>query len=118
MYDNNKNIYMFIKKVLRNVYTFLITKQLYMLDYAQNRKTFSNSQVTYQKELLLFEKSGYFFHRVNIEIGLTPPPPGCFVFCFLRIFHPSTPPSRRSLLLYNEPFIKKIEKPYRHKEKI
>ena len=61
MYDNNENIYMFIKKVLRNVYTFLITKQLYMLDYTQNRKTFSNSQVTYQKELLLFENQAVFF---------------------------------------------------------
>ena len=53
MYDNNENIYMFIKKVLRNVYTFLITKQLYMLDYAQNRKTFSNSQVTNLSERTL-----------------------------------------------------------------
>ena len=33
-----------------------------MLDWAQNRKTFSNCQATYQKELcLLFEKLGNFF---------------------------------------------------------
>ena len=33
-----------------------------MQDWAQNRKTFSNRQATYQKELcILFEKSGNFF---------------------------------------------------------
>ena len=47
-----------------------------MLDYAQNRKTFSNYQATSQKEFcLLFEKSGNFFHRANLQIGLNPVPP-------------------------------------------
>ena len=56
-------------------------KQLYMLEYAQNRKAFSHCHATYQKELsLLFEKSGNFFHRVNVETGLTPPP----LFVFVR----------------------------------
>ena len=51
IYDNNKNINMFIKESLKN-------------------KNFSNFQATCQEELyLLFEKSGNFFHRVNIEIG-------------------------------------------------
>ena len=45
-----------------------------MLDQAQNRKTFSNCQATYQKELcLLFKKSRNFFHRANVKkIGLNP----------------------------------------------
>ena len=44
---------------------------------------------------MLFEKSGNFFHRVNIEIGLTPPLP---LFVFIRSLR--TP-------LHNKPFIKK-----------
>ena len=50
-------------------------------------KTFSNYQATYKEELyLLFAKSGNFFHRVSIEISLTPPlpspPPNCFQSLF------------------------------------
>ena len=48
-------------------------------------KTFSNYQATYYKELyLLFEKSGNFFHRVSIEIGLTSPLPLFVFICPLR----------------------------------
>ena len=46
-------------------------------------KTFSNYQATYQKELyFLFGKSDNFFHRVSIEIGLTPPLPSPCLFSF------------------------------------
>ena len=59
------------KKSLKNVYALLI------------KKTSSNCQVTYQKELyLLFEKSGNFFYRVNIETGLNPP----LLFDFIGFF--------------------------------
>ena len=62
---------------------FFIKKHLYMLNYAQNRKIFSNCQATYQKELcLLFEKSGNFFHRGNVQIDLTTPTPVCFCSLF------------------------------------
>ena len=88
IYDNNnKNIYMFIykKKSLR--------KRLRLFN-----KTFSNYQATYLKEFyLLFEQSGKFFHRMSIEIGLTPPLPLLFVFIHsLRI---PPPPSTRNPLL-------------------
>ena len=70
-------------------------KHLYMLDQAQNRKTFSNCQATYQKELcMLFGKSGNFFHRANVQIGLTPAPP--VYFCLL--FKESPPPCALNVL--------------------
>ena len=44
-----------------------------MLNWAQNRKTFSNCQATYQKELcLLFEKSGNFFSQSKHTDSLDP----------------------------------------------
>ena len=50
------------------------------------------------KELyLLLEKSGNFFRRVSIEIGLTPPLP---LLAFIRSLRTSFHP------LYNKPFIK------------
>ena len=50
-------------------------------------------QATYQKELyLLFEKSSNFFDRVNIEIGLTRPPPAPFHSLF-KEHHPHTQPN-------------------------
>ena len=67
------------------IYAFLIKKHLYILGQAQNSKTFSNCLAAYQKELCLpFEKSGNFFHRANVQIGMTPLP--LFIFVrFLRI---------------------------------
>ena len=59
---------------------FMKKTQLYMLDQAQNRKTFSNSQATYQKELcLLCEKSGNFF-QINVQVELIP----LSLFVFVR----------------------------------
>ena len=50
------------KNKKKNLHFFLIKKHLYMLDQAQNGKTFSNYEATYQKELcFMFEKSGNFF---------------------------------------------------------
>ena len=52
---------MFIKKSLKNAYTFL------------TKKTFTNCQATYQKELyLLFEKSGNFFSQSGHRDRLDP----------------------------------------------
>ena len=57
-------------------------------------KTFSNYQATYYKELyLLFEKSGNFFHRVSIEIDLTPP----LLFVFIRSLRTPHPPPQQTL---------------------
>ena len=74
----------------KNVSAFLINNHLYILDYAQNKKAFSNCQTTYQKELcLLFENSGNFFHRPNVKTSLNPLPLFIFV-CFLRIPLPTS----------------------------
>ena len=62
---------------------FFIKKHLYMLNYAQNRKIFSNCQATYQKELcLLFEKSGNFFSQSERTDRLDHPYPCSFLFGF------------------------------------
>ena len=38
-------------------------------------KTFNNCQASYQKQVcLLFENPAFFFHRANVQIGLTPFP--------------------------------------------
>ena len=69
-----------------------------MLDKAQNRKTFSNCQATYQKELsLLFEKSGNFFSQnERTDRFYLPPLPMFFFVRFLRTSqspnHPPQPP--------------------------
>ena len=68
---------MFIKKLIKKC-PCLFNKK------AQNRKTFSNFQATYQKELyLLFEKSGIFLsqkeHRDRLD---TPLGPCLFPFAF------------------------------------
>ena len=60
-------------------------------------KTFSKYQATYLKEIhLLFEKSGNFYHRVSIEIGLTPSLP---VFVFIGSSRTPLPSSATNLLL-------------------
>ena len=62
-----------------------------MLDQALNTKPFSNYQATYQKELcLLPEKSGNFFQRVNVRIGLTP----LLLLIFVRFLRTPLPPPR------------------------
>ena len=57
-------------------------------------RPFSNYLATYQKELyLLFEKSGNFFHRVSIEIGLTPFLP---LFIFIHSLRTPLPSPQRT----------------------
>ena len=52
-------------------------------------KTFSNCQATFQIELcLLFEESDNFFHKANVQVGLTP----LLSVCFCLVFTDSTPP--------------------------
>ena len=66
----------------------------------QNRKkNFNNRQVTYQKELfLLFEKLGNFFHRANVQIVFTLPPP----VRFCSLFKDPLPPAQQTYFL-NDP---------------
>ena len=65
--------------------------QLYMLNLAQNSKAFiSNCQATYQKNFLLFEKSGNIFHRMNVLIGLICLFSCSFSFTFFDSPSPST----------------------------
>ena len=60
------------KKCLR----FFNKKTPLYVGLGSKQKTFSNCQATYQKELcLLFENQAIFFHRANVQIGFTPPPP-------------------------------------------
>ena len=72
-----------------------------MLDWAHYRKTSSNCQATNQNELcFLFKKPGYFFHRVNVQIGLTP------IFHpvhFCSLFKKSPAPPQRQTCLMNDP---------------
>ena len=70
---------------------FLKKIELYMLNLAQNSKAFiSNCQATYQKNFLLFEKSGNIFHRMNVLIGLICLFSCSFSFTFLDSPSPST----------------------------
>ena len=86
IYDNNnKNIYILIhEKNLKKYLRFF-------------NKTFSNCQATYiiRSNVISCLKNQAIFHRVNIEIGLTPPLPLFVFICLLRT------------ALHNKPFIKK-----------
>ena len=69
-------------------YAFLRKKHLYMLDKKQKQKTFSNCQVTYQKELcLLFENQAIFSQSERTD-RLDSPLPQFVLVRFLR-----TPPA-------------------------
>ena len=73
------------------MHLFLKKIELYMLNLAQNSKAFiSNCQATYQKNFLLFEKSGNIFHRMNVLIGLICLFSCSFSFTFLDSPSPST----------------------------
>ena len=92
IYNDNTNIYMFIKNVKqnKNVYPFLIKKTPLYVGLDSKQKTFSNCQATYQEEIcLLFENQVIFFTLAKVQIGLTPPPspPIILLVCFLRIPH-------------------------------
>ena len=66
-------------------------ENLYMLDYAQNRKTISNCQATYQKKLyFLFEKIRQCFSPSEHTDRLDNPSP--VRFCLLFNDLPSPPP--------------------------
>ena len=81
IYDNNKNIYMLIYK---NVYAFFI-------------KLLATAKQLIRRNSICCLKNQAIFHRVSIEIGLTPPLP---LFVFIRSL-------RTPSLLYNKPFLKK-----------
>ena len=84
IYDNNSNTYMFI--YIKIVYTFLIKLS------ATTKQLIRSNSICCLKNLAIF------FHRVNIEIGFSPPLP---MFAFIQsLRHP--PP------LHNKPFIKKV----------
>ena len=44
-----------------------IKKHLYMLDQAQTAKLLANAKQLVRKNCLLFEKSGNFLHRANLQ---------------------------------------------------
>ena len=87
---NEKNVKSKKKKKKKKKCLSIFNKKTPLLDQVQNSKTFSNCEATYKKEFcLLFEKSGYFFHRANVQIDrlhtLLP-------FCFHSLFKYPPPP--------------------------
>ena len=87
--NNNKKIYILIYiyiyiKVLKNVYVFLI-------------KLLTTAKQLIRRNFACCLKNQAIFHRVSIEISLTPPLPLFFLIRSLRI--PRVP-------LHNKPFIK------------
>ena len=82
IYDNNKNIYMLIyKKSLKNVYAFLI-------------KLLATAKQLIRRNSICCLKNQAIFHRVSIEIGLTPPLP---LFVFIHSLRTPLPPPQQIL---------------------
>ena len=78
IYDNNSNTYMFI--YIKIVYTFLIKLS------ATTKQLIRSNSICCLKNLAIF------FHRVNIEIGFSPPLP---MFAFIQsLKHPPPPPQQ------------------------
>ena len=76
--NNNKNIYMLIyKKSLKNVYAFLI-------------KLLATAKQLIRRNSICCLKNLAIFHRVSIEIALTPPLP---LFVFIYSLRTPPPPS-------------------------
>ena len=75
MFTQNFQLHRYISTITRiKIFTCSYIKNSFKKCLRLSSKTFSNYQETYQNKLyLLFEKSDNFFHRVSIEIGLTPP---------------------------------------------
>ena len=55
----------------KNIYGFLIKNTV--ISWTQNSKTCTNCQATYEEELLfaVWKIREFFFHRANVQIGLT-----------------------------------------------
>ena len=106
-------IYVFI---YINIYIYTITKKIKIWKnfYALLiKKTFSNCQGSYHKEpFFTFQKSRNFFHRVNIEIFLSPSPLPVR-FCSLFTEHTSLPPQWTLYLKKSE---KRIDVKRKNKE--
>ena len=84
LHVHKKNVNWKEKKCLR---LFNQKTPLYV-GLGSKQKTFSNCQATYQKELcLLFENQAIFFHRANVQIGLTPS-----LLLFVLVHFLRTPP--------------------------
>ena len=79
--NNNKNIYTLIyKKSLKNVYAFLI-------------KLLATAKQLIRRNSICCLKNLAIFHRVSIEIALTPPLP-LFVFIYSLRTPPLPPPQQ------------------------
>ena len=82
IYDNNnKNIYMLIYKNFKNVYAIL-------------RKLLATAKQLIRRNSICCLKNQAIFHRVSIEIGLTPPVP---LLVFIRSLRTPLPPSQQTL---------------------
>ena len=81
IYENNNNTYMFI--YIKKVYAFLI-------------KLSATTKQLIRRNSICCLKNQVIFHRVRIEIGLTPPLP---LLVFIRSLRTPPPPSTTNPLL-------------------
>ena len=80
--NNDKNIFILIyKKSLKNVYAILI-------------KPLATAKQFIRSNSICCLKNQAIFHRVSIEIGLTPPLP---LFVFIRSLRTPLPPPQQTL---------------------
>ena len=86
-------IYIYICRITLTIFLSHQKSLKKCLRLFNKEKFYQLPSATYQKELyFLVKKSGIFFHRVNIEIGLTPLPLPFFVFlCFFKNAPPAPP---------------------------
>ena len=83
------------KEKKKIVYAFLLKNTV--ISWTQNSKICRNCQAIYQKEHLFAvrEIGEFFFHRANVQIGLTAPSPCSFLFALY-----GSPPSTTNILLF------------------
>ena len=80
-------MFIYKKKVEKNVYAFLV------------KRLTSTKQLIRRNSICCFKNQAIFFHRLSIEIGLTP---RLLLFVFIRSLRISLPPSP----FRNKPFVK------------
>ena len=94
IYNDNKNIDMFIKKASnnkkKNVYLLLKNTFIYLSRLKTEKFSGTPNQLVRKNSICCLKNDRFFFHRANVQTGLTPSSLLAFV-CSLRTpFPPST----------------------------